>query len=1201
MGKRKRELVSDANSPDGLRRGSDLHDRSAVKTRRSGVQRAAVNVNTQIDSDNDSTDNESGFPERCRKLRHIKAGELAFPRSAYQGYEPPLPVTSEFEALQDFKVIVDQQRRQASEQPDYDFIVLEAFSAYRHPRDARRPGELAGLEKLEVDRGAIEGLVFDGILRLGDTRRYVQGVPFKTITVDGYGDANITALTHRICIQSKQAKYFHIWYQLGRASKEYARFYEPFVWLAEFTKHFIDYLLEMGSVTLEDFRFCFHGWLCARHESDPHFQQWLQTCNLRDFRTTVAAHVPYLWKECSGLDEASLLEHPVWTEVHPYNLNAIEEQPNREKRTVVTPFVHGMFKHMYFHEQLDPRDVANEEICRRIDTTKAELGLTPYGAKRLRNTAMLTPNTQRSSPAVSGPIVISKGDVICLDADTEGEWKSASNTWYAYVQDVHVNEHTQKTTLDVLWLYEPHDTTLGAALYPFENELFLSDNCACGRDAINARDVTGKVAHVSWFATDPTSENGLFVRQKFRTAHDEGTDDFVSLQASDFQCRCGSKLTDFEDCRMKYDIGDTVLVKTYGEQGHDTRLDPALILDFDLTTERVVLGQLRRQSEMSNEVMLTDVVHTKPPGHLIRKCHVRKFERDVVAAGLPAGYDRGGAGDFYYIVEDPGKRSTALPAMTEGLDLVAPPDFEKLIGLGIFCGGGNFDRGLEDGGAVDFKYAVDWAEKALYTYRANSREPGAVHCFLGSVNDYLSRAMNGDKDAIIAVPGGIGLVTAGSPCPGFSNLQRDKASDDSLRNASMVASVVSYVDMFCPKYCILENVVAMTSCMGGDKDQNVFAQIIASFVAMGYQVQQFLTDAWLHGSSQSRSRVFIVASAPGLEPLPLPQISHDHPGADVRLHALGKASNGRSFGLRRNEYTPFRCISASDATADLPDIGDAQSRVCPAFPDHCTSSEEDAEARERIASVPIRPYGMGLAEGVRQGLVSGKPREWLLRGSSMKRGHGSKSYSRVRPNALFPAVTTGQKLACGFTGRTMHWSQNRSMTVLELRRAMGFLDHEPIIGSPRQQVVIIGNSVDRKVSFALGLCLRGSRAKSNASRRLTQTRTHAALVSPLPTEDDDNGSERGSSEQRSIPNVLSDMLRAGAYALDGLDTAERIALQTSDMGSASSSQALPNRAAMKVVDLTADQSEEDEGSEEAGGLSGGGGLVERPTAYVEIE
>lgn len=673
-------------------------------------------------------------------------------------------------------------------------------------------------------------------------------MPFKIVTVEGYGDPEITDLSDRICIQSPLTKRQDVWYQLGRPSQEYRRFYGPFLWLAEFTKHFVDYLLEMESVTLDDFRFCFYDWLDARYKGQHHFQLWIQNCGLRDFRTTISAHVAYLWNECCGLadGEPDLCKHPLWCEVAPWNLQAIPEQPNLEEMTVVTPFVYDMFKHMYFSKHIASREVTSTMVSKRIRKMKAELGLSPFGPSQTHNIALLTPKSQRSlSPAEAAKVT--PGDVVCLDADPNGNWKTRSNTWYAYVQDVRENEEGLATRLEVLWMYEHQDTTLGSAFYPFKNELFLSDNCECGKDAIDIGHVKGKV-HVSWFAKDPNVQSGLFVRQKFRTAHDEGTNDFVTLQTSDFKCRCGIKRSDFEDCRLEYEIGDTVLVKTAASKMHGIRLDPALIVDFDLGAQKVVLAQLQRVSEIDedarpNELRMTNVTYARSPKHVIRKCHVRVFSQDIIAGGLPTGYDRGGAGDFFYVKEGDLDRPTTTeavlePAMAEGLDLVVPPEFERLTGLGMFCGGGNFDRGLEESGAVDFRYGVDWAKRAMHTYRANSKEPDKTHCFLGSVNDYLALAVKGSNMSSIAAPGKIDLISAGSPCPGFSSLQRDKSSDTSLRNASMVASVVSFVDVYCPKYCILENVVSMTSGMGDDRNQYVFAQVIASFVAMGYQVSK---------------------------------------------------------------------------------------------------------------------------------------------------------------------------------------------------------------------------------------------------------------------------------------------------------------------------------------------------------------------------
>jgi DNA (cytosine-5)-methyltransferase 1 len=43
--------------------------------------------------------------------------------------------------------------------------------------------------------------------------------------------------------------------------------------------------------------------------------------------------------------------------------------------------------------------------------------------------------------------------------------------------------------------------------------------------------------------------------------------------------------------------------------------------------------------------------------------------------------------------------------------------------------------------------------------------------------------------------------------------------------------------------------------------------------------------------------------------------------------------------------------------------------------------------------------------------------------------------------------------------------------VQEARRAQGWPDEEVLIGPPSKQLHIVGNSVDRRVSLALGRCL----------------------------------------------------------------------------------------------------------------------------------
>ncbi|KAK4548941.1 hypothetical protein LTR36_008714 [Oleoguttula mirabilis] len=1029
----------------------------------------------------------------------------AYPRSSYQGWEPPITPVAEYEAIDDLRAADDELRSNAVETADYTYFELNDFNIYR-PKSASsvfdtHTRELVTLDRV-LNRRGNASLLLEGVLSSGGVKRYVRGVAFSTLTIDGYGEPDVCDMRDKICIQSDRASGTDIWYRLGTPASEYQRFYTPFLWLAGFAKHFADYLLETENVTLEHFRSRFHHWLSDRYSNSAEFRSWMAEASLQDFRTTVVANVGFLLKECHGIDdkEAGLCEHPIWGEVNRDNLTAIPSQPNHERRTVVTPFTYDCFKHMYFAKHMCARPIMNSTVEEQVRHRKLQLRLTPLGARDTHGPGAKAPE---SLPTENGtePPDVQQGDVVCLKPDENSPWRTKATVWYAYVQAARARKSGSKV-MDVLWLYEAEDTTLGAAYYPFKHELFLSDNCSCGDDAVSVDHVIRKV-DVAWSAQDPAAASGFFVRQRFSTRHDLDAYNFSALTASDFECRCALQSSAFDECISTYKANDTVLVLEKGSDSRKARLEPAQIISFDRTNKLLQLRRLLRKavtrtSARPNELVLTDVVLHVAPEQIVRKCNVRFLDTEDVRNGrIPTPYNRDGAGDYYFCTSKLSNSAAAvgveyagrvrglddrtpettvnLPLPSEGWNPQAKIERRKLTGMGIFCGGGNFDRGLEEGGAVEFKYAVDWAERALHSYRANAENPEDMHFFLGSVNDYLALAIAGSADARIARSGAIDVLSAGSPCPGFSVLQQYKQSEQSLANASMVASVVSFVDFYSPQYCILENVVSMTSGMGVKKDENVFAQILAAFVAMGYQVQQFLIDAWSVGSSQSRSRVFIVASAPGLEPLPVPPHTHAHP-EDVRFiqRRLGRSSNGLPFGVRRNEHTPFPHLSAREAVADLTDISDSQVQLCPTFPDHKTPAEASGTVRTRMAIVPILPQGMGIIQAYNAGLLSGEPLEYV-KGLGPVRAHPrSTTYSRVYPDSLFPTIITTLRLADGITGRCMHWEQHRSNTVMEVRRAQGFPDYEVIMGLPAEQVVIVGNSVDRKVSLALGLSLRQS-------------------------------------------------------------------------------------------------------------------------------
>ncbi|KAI7163956.1 S-adenosyl-L-methionine-dependent methyltransferase [Hortaea werneckii] len=1105
--------------------GSDVYARrQSARRQRLGLDSSVSDLQASSETEATSQDEadrskDSGIPSkdssipkdrsaRRKVLSHVIANGPAYPRSMYEGWEPPIPAVPEAQAIEELQSAHTRLHAREEESPEFTYFELDDFSIFRPVSKgmgtaAPPTGELVTLDRLQMHHG--DYFLVDGILSCGAVRYYVRKVPFRVLTIDGYGDDEVANVSGRICIQSFRGRAKRVWYKLGQPSSVYHRFYAPFLWLAHFTKYFVDYLLEKERVTLSHFRNTFMDWLFLRWGSNPAFRSWLSQVDLTDFRTTVNANIRFLWKEYHSVedDQARLDKHPVWGEVNRDALTAVPEQPNLETETVVTPFVHNCFKRMYFHKQMRARPLANPEVKAKVEARKAKLGLTSTGHTQFKGEV---PDLVSASSAQDYND-IQEGDVICVEPDKESRWKSQASVWYAYVQRVRTTRSERKR-LDVLWLYQVGDTTLGAAYYPFANELFLSDNCACGQDAIDAADILGQVT-VEWGVL-PAASRGYFVRQKFRTVHEENTYDFVTPQKTDFKCSCRSTKSEWDDCIDKYRINDTVLVlEEFGDEGEE-RLQPAQVLSFDVDTYMIEMRRLLRKSETickrarPNELVLTNATYSATPERVIRKCHMQCFSQtDVLMKNIPTPYNRDGEGDFYFYAAEDDKFDCLPPPKTTSRphSLVKQP---KLTGMGIFCGGGNFDRGLEEGGAVKFKYAVDWAERALHSYRANTDEPDETHFFLGSVNDCLARAIAGSREPSIAQPGDVNLIAGGSPCPGFSRLQTDKMSLESLTNASMVASFVSFVDFLVPEYCILENVVSMTESMGGEKEQNVFAQLLASFVAMGYQVQQFLMDSWSYGSCQKRSRVFIVASAPGLAPWPVPAHTHDHPS--IRSRNLGRSSNGLPFGNRRDLHAPFPYRSAAEACGDLSAISDAQVQICPSFPDHRAPQESSVAMRNRITAVPKRPRGMGIVQAANEGVLSGEPLDYVRNLKGIRAGQNSKVLTRIVPESLFETVITKWRLADGKLGRTLHWNEDRSCTVMELRRAQGFPDHEVIIGTPPEQVMIIGNSVDRKVSFALGLSLRESWSQS--VRALNKSiRTHSTQIEDKIVKENEGGND----------------------------------------------------------------------------------------------
>jgi DNA (cytosine-5)-methyltransferase 1 len=303
-------------------------------------------------------------------------------------------------------------------------------------------------------------------------------------------------------------------------------------------------------------------------------------------------------------------------------------------------------------------------------------------------------------------------------------------------------------------------------------------------------------------------------------------------------------------------------------------------------------------------------------------------------------------------------------------------------------------------------------------------------------------------------------------------MQNNRQSERSLKNTSLVTTFCSFVDLLRPDRGILENVAAIgfnridrgkprreTEENSSDTEedteeqrtQNTLSQVIACLVSMGYQVNHFVMNSPDYGSAQRRSRMMITIAAPGLSPMEKPPQTH----RPLDKSSSDHSSDGPSLEQHNSSNAPFTQLVARDRIGDLPNIGNGIVQMCIPFPDHRIACSMTKASREGLRQLPPRD------EEERQN-----------------------QSSRLCKNSLMPTIRTDSNRQNPKYGPSVHWDQDRILTIQEARRAQGWPDEEVIIGSLRKQYEIVGNGVERSVSYTLGQSLHRSILKDmKAGRR----------------------------------------------------------------------------------------------------------------------
>ncbi|MCJ1398754.1 DNA methyltransferase Dim-2 [Xylographa trunciseda] len=1071
------------------------------------VDATSLELDFDVNQDEQEIEDISRIRKTLRSIQ-IRVPQLVFPRSMFLGPELPLPAENESTLLAALLASTAHTKKETKWNSSFGgsfftSLDLDEFSFYRPSHKdggGRLCNELVALhDSITTTLGNL--CYFDGFILDGSERHYVRKIPFKLLSVGGYEDLDTHTVENHIWIQSLlggKGIDGGTWYRLKTSSKEYTRYHRPFLWVADLAKHVLDFLNYHKEVTLNAFRHNFYVWLLKVHGNDISFKIWSQEYGDSDFRRAIVAHSKYIVGQSLQLG-GGYESHPMWGEVGPglNLLNAVMRQQDREQFTVVTPLVYQCFKDMAFGRFLNPQ---------KPTTLEGNTFSWPRPSYSTSIPARTIGHSQGSIVKTKSAGAICKGDVVKLvrDSSRTSKWKDDEPFWYAYVQRL---EYTSTGKgLRVIWLDAPTHTTCSTMHYPVAQELFLSDHCNCEEQYPIPTDEVVSKTSVSFFSGPGDITTEFFVRQRFSR---EGSN-FTELKSEHFDCMCNKPQKG-----KRYEQGDTVLILyPASETSEDvSTLEPVELMGSvrkgaqDTVLVRRLLRKGRDFQDLDaepNELVSSYIFEDVYVKQILRPCLVRFYTKeDRANRTIPAPYCRGGTADAYYIILEQSAPEIDLRPVTipyhgplkQGFDPHETPVMPKLKGLALFCGSGNFSRGVEEGGAVEERWAVELNGHAIHTYRANLSRPDKVKLYLGSVNDYLHLAMHGTHSDVIARPGEVEVIIGGSPCQGFSLVNNFRDNEGGLRNMSLIASFAAFVDYYRPKYALLENVSSVAQCAERNQRKNVLSQMLCSFTAMGYQVQQFHLDAWNFGSPQSRSRIVISIAAPGFVPMSPPVPSHSHPRGVLNRN-LGKAANGLPFSERVMDIaTPFKYVTIGQATADLPTGFDGRATSV-RFPDHRLSRFENTDSRMRIACIPRFPSLSSLVTAraaglVPQPLIDGHQSFWTHK---LRSRPGTRAWTRASSDALLSTVTTRALPHDGFQGRALHWEEDRCLTILEVRRAQGFPDHEVIIGLPPAQFKIVGNSVPRTMALVLGMSLRNAWLANSSDR---YTSNGAPLDAPI--------------------------------------------------------------------------------------------------------
>lgn len=496
-------------------------------------------------------DEMSNFKRRLTALETKDFLSLNYP-PVFSGKFTQLPLSDEASALKDLIASQEEHSNDQGLEDDPTEIELNEFCVYRSP--GHRKGFQGQFESLHnVASNPQPGCwMIDGVLKTNNQQRRFTGY-IDCVSIGNYHDISKPTTEGAIWVRTEISSTANRWYRLREPAGGYRPLWYNFLWLADLTKYFIDFLWESTKqgklVSLLDFKSNF--WNQLQHWHGDSLCRWRQqreknkTGNPLDLRQDVLRYCQFLKHEayslCESDDDEEIFRHPVWKHVGLDYFSNDRRSKSEDEKTIVTKNVAACFHYNFSHWQDEFQLLEVPDICPEVEqlrtTRRHQWGFpdkfavdqkSHFSSSKVSLVDHLLEKAGLKNRSVQLQCATDLSNKIVV-VRVYSEKGKRDDFFYAWVRKV-----ISPTKIAIVWLFRPSETLCGTGFYPIGNELFFSSECNC--EPVLIHDVVGAI-DASMFSDRATHGAKLFVHSLF----DEAEQTHLTADLKNLVCQCQDK------------------------------------------------------------------------------------------------------------------------------------------------------------------------------------------------------------------------------------------------------------------------------------------------------------------------------------------------------------------------------------------------------------------------------------------------------------------------------------------------------------------------------------------------------------------------------------------------------------------------------------------------------------------------------------